>query len=84
MGANLFSFSQFSCEKLKRVAPSEGVSGFSDGVTTRNYIFFLIVFSLSIYYYYYAAQKKMRNLPLSYDIMATMAPPPLIRNHAET
>ncbi len=30
-----FSFSQFSCEKLKRVAPSEAVPGFSDGVTTR-------------------------------------------------
>ena len=54
----LFSFSQFSCEKLKRVAPSEAVSGFSDGVTTRYYIFFLSVFSLSIYYYYYAALKK--------------------------
>jgi hypothetical protein len=25
------------CEKLKRVAPSEAVPGFSDGVTTRYY-----------------------------------------------
>jgi hypothetical protein len=77
MGANLFSFSQFSCEKLKRFAPSKAVSGFSDGVTTGYYIFFLCVFSLSIYYYYYAVlKKKMRNLPLLYDNMATMAPPP--------
>jgi hypothetical protein len=33
-GANLFSFSQFSCEKLKRFAPSEAVPGVLDGVTT--------------------------------------------------
>jgi hypothetical protein len=58
MGANLFSFSQFSCEKLKRVAPFEAVSGFSDGVTTRYCVFFLSVFSLRIYYYYHAALKK--------------------------
>jgi hypothetical protein len=58
MGANLFSFSQFSCEKLKGFAPSEAISGFSDGVTTRYYIFFFSVFSLSIYYYYYPVLKK--------------------------
>jgi hypothetical protein len=39
-GANLFSFSQFSCEKLKRFAPSEAVPGFLDGVTTRSFVFF--------------------------------------------
>ena len=38
---SLFSFSQFSCEKLKRVAPSEAIQGFSDGVTTRYYIFYV-------------------------------------------
>jgi hypothetical protein len=43
-GANLFSFSQFSCEKLKGFAPSEAVPGFLDGVTMRSYIFFLIFF----------------------------------------
>jgi hypothetical protein len=43
-GANLFSFSQLSCEKLKRFAPSEAVPGFSDGVTTRSYVFFLKYF----------------------------------------
>jgi hypothetical protein len=42
-GANLFSFSQFSCEKLKRFTPSEAVPGFLDGVTTRSYIFFLSI-----------------------------------------
>jgi hypothetical protein len=40
-GANLFSVSQFSCEKLKRFTPSNAVPGFSDGVTTRYYNFFL-------------------------------------------
>ncbi len=40
-GANLFSFSQLYCEKLKRFAPSKAVPGFSDGVTMRSYIFFL-------------------------------------------
>jgi hypothetical protein len=41
-GANLyFSFSQFSCEKLKRFAPSEAVPGVLDGVTMRSYGFFL-------------------------------------------
>jgi hypothetical protein len=40
-GANLFSFSQFSCEKLKRFAPSKAISGISDGVTMRSYGFFL-------------------------------------------
>ncbi len=43
-GVNLFSFSQFSCEKLKRFAPSEAVPGVSDGVTTRSYSFFLKYF----------------------------------------
>ncbi len=43
-GANLFSSSQFSCEKLKRFAPSEAVPGFADGVTTRSYVFFLKYF----------------------------------------
>ncbi len=41
---NLFSFSQFSCEKLKRFAPMEAVPGVLDGVTTRSYIFFSEVF----------------------------------------
>jgi hypothetical protein len=40
-GANLFSFSQFSCKKLKRFAPSKAIPGISDGVTTRFYGFFL-------------------------------------------
>ena len=43
-GANLFSFSQFSCEKLKRFAPSEAVPGFLDGVTMRSLVF-LSIFS---------------------------------------
>ncbi len=77
IGANLFSFSQFSCEKLKRFAPSEAVSGFSDGVTTRYYIFFLKCFFLKdLLLLLRCAKKKMHNLPLSYDNMATMAPPP--------
>jgi hypothetical protein len=50
-GANLFSFSQFSCEKLKRFTPSKAVLGFLDGVTTRSYVFFLSIFFLSVYYY---------------------------------
>ena len=41
---SLFSFSQFSCEKLKRVAPSEAVPGFSDCVTTRYYNFYMSAF----------------------------------------
>ncbi len=40
-GANLFSFSQFACEKLKRFPPSEVVPGVLDGVTMRSYGFFL-------------------------------------------
>jgi hypothetical protein len=43
-GANLFNFSQFSCEKLKRFAPSEAVPGVSDGVTTRSYVISLKYF----------------------------------------
>ncbi len=50
-GANLFSFSQFSCEKLKRFAPSKAVPGILDGVTTRSYVFLLSIFFLSVYYY---------------------------------
>jgi hypothetical protein len=50
-GANLFSFSQFSCEKLKRFAPSEAVPGVLDGVTTRSYGLFLSIFFLNVYYY---------------------------------
>ncbi len=45
-GANLFSFSQFSCKKLKRFAPSEAVPGVSDGVTMRSYVFSLKYFFL--------------------------------------
>jgi hypothetical protein len=43
-GANFFSFSQISCEKLKRFAPSEAVPGVLDGVTTRSYVFSLKYF----------------------------------------
>jgi hypothetical protein len=50
-GANRFSFSQFSCEKLKGFAPSKAVPGILDGVTTRSYLFFLSIFFLSVYYY---------------------------------
>jgi hypothetical protein len=50
-GANLFSFSQFSCEKQKIFAPSEAIPGVSDGVTMRSYGFFLSNFFLSVYYY---------------------------------
>ncbi len=50
-GANLFSFSQFSCEKLKRFASSEAVPGILDGVTTRSYVYSLKYFFLSVYYY---------------------------------
>ncbi len=45
-GANLFSFSQFSCEKLERFAPSKAVPGFLDSVTMRYYNFFLRIFFL--------------------------------------
>ncbi len=38
-GANLFSFSQFSCEKTKRFAPSDAIPSFLNGVTTRYYVF---------------------------------------------
>jgi hypothetical protein len=48
-GENLFRFSQFSCEKLKRFASSEAVPGFLDGVTIRSSIFFLSIFFLSVY-----------------------------------
>ncbi len=41
---SLFSFSQFSCEKLKRVAPYEAVPGFSDGVTMRYFNFYISLF----------------------------------------
>jgi hypothetical protein len=50
-GANLFSFSQFLCEKLKRFAPSEAIPGILDGVTTRSYVFFLSIFFISVCYY---------------------------------
>jgi hypothetical protein len=40
-GVIFFSFSQFSCENLKRFAPSEAVPGVLDGVTTRSYVFSL-------------------------------------------
>ncbi len=40
-GVNLFSFSQFSCEKLKRFAPSKAFPGILDSVTTRSYVFSL-------------------------------------------
>jgi hypothetical protein len=50
-GANLFSFSQLSCEKLKRFAPSKAIPGFLDGVTTRSSVFFLKYFFLNVYYY---------------------------------
>ena len=49
---SLFSFSQFSCEKLKRVAPSEAVPGFSDGKTTRYYIFYISLFFPKYLLYY--------------------------------
>jgi hypothetical protein len=44
-GANLFCYSQFSCEKLKRFAPSEAVPGFSDGETTSLKFFSEVFFS---------------------------------------
>jgi hypothetical protein len=55
-GANLLGFSQFSCQKLKRFAPSKAVPSFSDGVTARSYIFFLSIFFLSVYYYINSAR----------------------------
>ena len=73
---SLFSFSQFSCEKLKRVAPSEAVRGFSDGVTTRYYKFYIrLFFPKNLLLLINATEKSTRNLPLSlsYDTMATMA-----------
>ncbi len=48
-GANLFSFSQFSCEKLKKFTPSEVIPGFLDGVTFKVLHFFLSIFFLSVY-----------------------------------
>jgi hypothetical protein len=50
-GVNLFSFSQFLYEKLKRFTPTEAIPGFLDDVTTRYYNFFLRIFFLSVYYY---------------------------------
>jgi hypothetical protein len=43
-GANLFSFSHFSCEKLKQFAPSEATPGFLDGVLQGPLIFSLKYF----------------------------------------
>jgi hypothetical protein len=64
---SLFSFSQFSCEKLKRVAPSKAVPGFSDGVTTRYYNFYIsLFFPKYLLLLINATRKKStRNLPLS-------------------
>ena len=64
---SLFSFSQFSCEKLKRVAPSEVVPGFSDGVTTRYYNFYIRAFFPKYLLLLINATRKKstRNLPLS-------------------
>jgi hypothetical protein len=73
---SLFSFSQFSCEKLKRVAPSEAVPGFSDGVTTREYNFNISAsFPKYLLLLINATRKKARAtyLSLSYDTMAMMA-----------
>jgi hypothetical protein len=58
---SLFSFSQFSCEKLKRVTPYEAVPGFSDGVTTRYYNFYISAFFPKKHY----SKKSTCNLPLS-------------------
>ncbi len=75
-GANLFSFSQFSCEELKKIAPSEAIPGFLDGVTTRYCVFFWSVFlpkCLPILTRY--ANNNQTYLYIPENIM-TMAPPP--------
>jgi hypothetical protein len=74
---SLFSFSQFSCEKLKRVAPSEAVPGFSDGVTTRYHNFYIsLFFPKYLLLLINATRKKIKHVQptsLLYDTMATMA-----------
>jgi hypothetical protein len=74
---SLFSFSQFSCEKRKRVAPYEAVPGFSDGVTTRYYNFYIsLFFPKYLLLLIHATRKKIKHAQptsLSYDTMATMA-----------
>jgi hypothetical protein len=82
-GVNLFSVSQFSCEKLKRFAPSEAVPGISDGVTTRSYIFFLSIFFLSVYYYINNATLTTTATYLSSRKHGDNGAPPLVQNHAE-
>ena len=84
---SLFSFSQFSCEKLKRVAPSEAVPGFSDGVTTRYYNFYIsLFFPKYLLLLIHATRKKStRNLPLYCTIRwRWWRCAPLVRDHAET
>ncbi len=77
---SLISFSPFSCEKLKRVAPSEAVRGFSDGVTTRYYKFYIrLFFPKNLLLLINATRKKIKHpwpTSLLYDTMATMAPRP--------
>jgi hypothetical protein len=77
---SLFNFSQFSCEKLKRVAPSEAVPGFSDGVTMRYHNFYIsLFFPKYLLSLINATCKKIKHAQptsLSYDTMVTMAPRP--------
>ena len=83
---SLFSFSQFSCEKLKRVTPYEAVPGFSDGVTTRYYNFYISAFFPKYLLLINATRKKSTlNLPLYRTIQwRRWLCAPLVRNCAKT
>jgi hypothetical protein len=83
---SLFSFSQLSCEKLKRVAPSEAVPGYSDGVTTRYYNYYTSAFfpKYLLLLIHATRKKSTRNLPLYRTIpWQRWRCAPLVRDHAE-
>ena len=76
---SLFSFSQFSCEKLKRVAPSEAVPGFSNGMTISYYNFQIsVIFPKYLLLLIHSTCKNNAQLTsiVSYDTMAAMAQRP--------
>ena len=77
-GGPLFSFSLFSCEKLKRGPPSEAVPGFADGVTTIGINFLLNCFFSKYYlllYYTISKNNTLLTTSLSIYTMAAMALP---------
>ncbi len=80
-----FSLSQFSCEKQKKVAPSEAVPGFLDVVTTRYYNFYISAFFPKyLLILLNATKKSMRNRPLYRTIRwRRWRLAHLVRHHAE-